>query len=180
MPYEITNLWNGVITSHENGVYTVENTGYNREISPGESVTFGLCVNAETETIAEPTYYTLIEKPAKTVEQDNEIAYKVNSDWGTAFSGQFEISNLSSKEIFDWTLEFDCDHNFIRFWNVESISHKGNHYVIRNKGYNASIRSGQTENNVYSYHQACVSCSSKETKFYVFQRTGSSVLLLNP
>lgn len=144
LPYEITNLWNGVITSHENGVYTVENAGYNREIPPGESVTFGFCANAETETITEPTYYTLIEKPAKTVDQGYEIAYKVNSDWGTAFTGQIEISNVSSREMLDWTLEFDCNHNIHRFWNAEIISHKGNHYVITNKGYNAAIGAGQT------------------------------------
>lgn len=144
LPYEITNIWNGVITSHEDGVYTVQNAGYNWDIQPGESVTFGFCANAETETITEPTYYTLIEKPARIVKESYEIAYKMNSDWETAFIGQIEISNMSSERIFDWILEFDSDHNFNKFWNAEIVSHEGSHYVIKNKGYNAVIGAGQT------------------------------------
>lgn len=144
LPYEIVNIWNGIIASHENGVYTVQNAGYNWDIEPGESVTFGFYANAETETITEPTYYALIKKPAKTVKQNYKTVYKVNSDWGTAFNGQIEISNVSSEDILDWTLEFDCDQNFNQFWNAEIVSHKGNHYIIKNKGYNAVIRAGQT------------------------------------
>lgn len=144
LPYEIANIWNGVITSHEDGVYTVQNAKYNWDIQPGESVTFGFCANAETETITEPTCYTLIEKPSMIVEESYEIAYKVNSDWETEFNGQIEISNVSSERIFDWVLEFDCDHNFNQFWNAEIVSHEGSHYVIKNKGYNAIIGAGQT------------------------------------
>ncbi len=144
LPYDIVNIWNGVIDSYEDGVYTVKNSGYNWDIQPGESVTFGFNANAETETITEPTYYTLIEKPAKVVEEDYEIVYKVNSDWGTAFNGQLEISNVSSGEIFDWILEFDSEHNFNQFWDAEIVSHEGNHYVIKNKGYNVTIGAGQT------------------------------------
>ncbi|MDE7269070.1 MAG: cellulose binding domain-containing protein [Acetatifactor sp.] len=144
LPYELRGIWNGEIVSYENGVYTIQNAGYNWDIEPGESVTFGFYTYAETETIIEPTYYTLIEKPAQTVQQKYEIAYKVNSDWKTAFNGQIEISNVSSGEIFDWTLEFDSVHNFDQFWNAEIVSHEGNHYVIKNRGYNAAIEAGQT------------------------------------
>lgn len=143
LPYELRGIWNGEIVSYENGVYTIQNAGYNWDIEPGESVTFGFYTYAETETITEPTYYTLIEKPAQTVQQKYEIAYKVNSDWKTAFNGQIEISNVSSGEIFDWTLEFDSVHNFDQFWNAEIVSHEGNHYVIKNRGYNAAIGAGQ-------------------------------------
>lgn len=58
-PYEIVSIWNGVVTSYENGVCTVQNAGYNRDIQPGESVMFGFGVNVETETITEPTAYRL-------------------------------------------------------------------------------------------------------------------------
>lgn len=144
LPYDIVNMWNGVIDTYEDGVYTVKNSGYNWDIQPGQSVTFGFNANAETETITEPTYYTLIDKPAKAVEQDYEIVYKVNSDWRTAFNGQFEITNTSSEEIFDWVLEFDCEHHFNQFWDAEIVSHEGSHYVIKNKGYNVTIGAGQT------------------------------------
>lgn len=143
LPYAIENVWNGRITSYENGVYTIQNAGYNWDIEPGGSVTFGIYASAETETIIEPAYYTLIEKPARTVKQDYQVVYKVNSDWGTAFNGQIEVKNVSSEEIFDWTLEFDCDYHIHQFRNAQIVSRQGNHYVIKNKGYNAAIGAGQ-------------------------------------
>lgn len=144
LPYEIVNMWNGVISSYDNGVYTVNNAGYNCNINPGESVVIGFNANAETETIIEPSKYTSINKPADAVTQNYGITYKVNNDWVTAFNGQIEISNTSSEDIFDWTLEFDYNSNINQFWDAEIVSHEGNHYVIKNKGYNSTIGAGQT------------------------------------
>ncbi|MCM1186213.1 MAG: cellulose binding domain-containing protein [Lachnoclostridium sp.] len=61
LPYEIENIWNGRIVSYKDGVYTIQNAGYNGDIEPGKSVTFGIYVNTETENITEPAYYTLVE-----------------------------------------------------------------------------------------------------------------------
>lgn len=144
LPYDIESVWNGVMVSHENGVYTVRNAGYNWDIQPGESVTFGFCVTAETETVTEPTAYALVERQVGGVEGDFEVTYKVHSDWGTGFNGQIEIRNLSAKAVQDWTLEFDCAYTFTQFGNGEIISHEGDHYIIKNKGYNATIETGQT------------------------------------
>ncbi len=155
LPYEMRGIWNGVIASCENGVYTIRNAGYNWDIAPGESVTFGFYTHAETETITEPTSYTLIEKPAQPVNLKYEIAWRVNSDWKTAFNGQFEISNRSQEEILDWTLEFDSPHHFDQFWNAEIVSHEGDHYVIKNRGYNAAVGAGQTL--ILGFHAGCIS-----------------------
>lgn len=144
LPYEIVNMWNGVISSYDNGVYTVNNAGYNWNINPGESVVIGFNANAETETIIEPSKYTSINKLADAVTHNYGITYKVNNDWVTAFNGQIEISNTSSEDIFDWTLEFDYNSNINQFWDAEIVSHEGNHYVIKNKGYNSTIGAGQT------------------------------------
>lgn len=107
-------------------------------------MTFGFCVTAEAETVTEPTAYALVERQAGAVEEDFEVTYKVHSDWGTGFNGQIEIRNLSAKAVQDWTLEFDCVHTFTQFGNGEIISHEGDHYIIKNKGYNATIETGQT------------------------------------
>lgn len=144
LPYEIVDMWNGVILSYDNGVYIVNNAGYNWNINPGESVVIGFNANAETETIIEPSKYTSINKPVDVVTQNYGITYKVNNDWVTAFNGQIEISNTSSKDIFDWTLEFDYNSNINQFWDAEIVSHEENHYVIKNKGYNSTIGAGQT------------------------------------
>lgn len=144
LPYEIENIWNGRIASYKDGVYTIQNAGYNWDIEPGKSVTFGIYVNTETESIAEPTYYALVKNQEKPTKQNYKIDYRVNGNWATAFNGQIEISNLSAGEMFDWILEFDCDNHINQFWNAQIISHKGKHYIIKNKGYNAVIGAGQT------------------------------------
>ncbi len=63
LPYDIVNIWNGVTVSNENGIYTVKNAGYNSDIKPGQSVTFGFNADAVTEKIIGPTKYNLVEMP---------------------------------------------------------------------------------------------------------------------
>ena len=144
LPYEISGMWNGVVVSHENGVYTVRNAGYNWDIQPGGSVTFGFCAIAETETVTEPMGYALVERQAGVLEGNLEVTYKVHGDWGTGFNGQIEVRNLSSEVVHDWSLEFDYPHTVLQFGNAEITSHEGDHYILKNKGHNADIEAGQT------------------------------------
>lgn len=144
LPYDIVNIWDGIIAACEDGIYTVQNAGYNWNINPGQSVTFGFNADAETEKVIEPTQYNMVEMHAADVTQNYEIIYQVNSDWETAFNGQIEIRNLSTEDIYDWTLEFDCPHKINQFWTAQIVSQENNHYVIKNYGYNARIGAGET------------------------------------
>ena len=92
----------------------------------------------------EPKRYNIIDMPANEVVQNYEIKYQVNSDWKTAFNGQIEIHNLSSEEIYDWSLEFDFPYEINQFWTAQIVSQQNNHYAIKNLGYNARIRAGET------------------------------------
>ena len=169
LPYEITNMWNGSIVSYENGVYTVRNASYNWDINPGESVTIGFTARwdaAEEEKVKQPNYYNLVRKNANTVTENLEITYKVNSDWETAFNGEIRIKNTSSSDMSDWMLEFDFDGEIKEFWNAEIVSHEGKHYVIKNKGYNATIGAGQTL--VLGFETADGNGTGKEPSGYQF------------
>lgn len=159
LPYDIVSIWNGVIASYENGIYTVQNAGYNWDINPGQSVTFGFNADAETDKVTEPTQYNMVDMPADDVTQNYEIEYQVNSDWETAFNGQIEICNLSTEDIYDWTLEFDCPHKINQFWTAQIVSQENNHYVIKNLGYNAKIGAGET---LILEFEAC--CGSENAK----------------
>lgn len=143
MPHEIVQIWNGVVSSYKDGVYTVKNAGYNWNINPGERVTFGFIANLDSVAITKPTAFYLVNVDAK-VEKEYQITYKLNSDWETAYNGQIEITNMLTNDILDWVLEFDYENTINQFWNAEIVSHEQNHYVIKNKGYNAKIYSGQT------------------------------------
>ena len=51
-PYEITNIWNAEIVSHEGDRYTIRNAGWNGDIAEGSSASFGF--NASPGNVTEP------------------------------------------------------------------------------------------------------------------------------
>lgn len=71
-------------------------------------------------------------------------AFSVVSDWGTGFTGSLAITNRGTSAINGWTLQFDFAPNITQIWNAQIVSHTGNHYVIKDAGYNATIGAGQT------------------------------------
>ena len=144
MPYEITNIWNGAISSYNEGTYVIKNAGHNQDISPGSSVSFGFSANTTDENIVYPDRYAIIGKEASAGSDRYEINFDVTSDWESAFNGQIVITNLSDEVIEDWALEFDFDQEITTFWTADIISHEGKHYVVKNKGYNANIEPGQS------------------------------------
>ncbi|WP_419193099.1 Calx-beta domain-containing protein [Kolteria novifilia] len=72
------------------------------------------------------------------------VDFNVASDWGSGFVGNIAISNGLTTPVDDWVLEFDFAGDFVNIWNAEIVSHVGDHYVIRNAGYNGTIGAGQT------------------------------------
>ncbi|HHX57963.1 MAG TPA: hypothetical protein GX710_08105, partial [Clostridiales bacterium] len=62
----------------------------------------------------------------------------------SAFDGEIRIKNISEETIEDWKIEFDFDHKIDRFWTAIIEKQEGNHYYIKNAGYNANIKPGQT------------------------------------
>ena len=143
MPYEITNIWNGVIGLNEEGTYIIKNAGHNQDINPGASVSFGFTANITDDDVVYPDSYAIVGRKAQVTESDYKITFDVISDWETAFNGQITIINTSDKTIEDWELEFDFSHEINEFWTANIISREGEHYVIKNKGYNANIKPGQ-------------------------------------
>lgn len=143
LPYEITNIWNGNIVSSDDGKYIIKNTGSNQDIAVGGSVDFGFSANCSTEIELPDTYELLCFEEELTSDQVS-IESKVLNDWGQGFNGEISIKNISDQTIEDWKLEFDFDYTISNFWTAEIISHDGNHYYIKNAGYNANIKPGET------------------------------------
>ena len=57
LPNHIDNIWDADIQQHQDGSYTVDNAAWNREISAGETVTFGF--TAQDAITAEPRNFEL-------------------------------------------------------------------------------------------------------------------------
>lgn len=142
MPYDITSIWNGVIISSEEGLYTIKNSKSNQDILIGKSVNFGFSAQGDGNII--PNSFHMVMNEASVNNDRYEVIYQITNQWNTAFNGQIIIRNKTNEEIEDWKLEFDTSYFIYNFWNAQIINHNGNHYIIKNMGYNANI-SGNSE-----------------------------------
>ena len=138
----ISNIWNAVIDSSEDGKYIIKNAGWNQDIVVGGSAEFG--ISGQENFPGFPKKYTLLGNIAGVSEEDYSITYHLDSDWGDGFTGTVSITNNTDSAIEDWYLEFDFNRNITNIWNGVTESHKGKHYVIKNAEYNANINAGQT------------------------------------
>src|SRR5262249_26259939 len=78
-----------------------------------------------------------------------KVAFADTDDWGTGFVGQITITNTGSNTIIGWTLEFDFAGTInptpdSGIWDGTVVSHVGNHYVITNRSWDATIGAGQS------------------------------------
>lgn len=158
MPYEITNIWNGIIDSHENDNYVIKNVGSNQDIAIGQSINFGFSANVE-ETLTLPNQFSLLCYEEVLSTNNFIIEFKVTSDWTSGFNGEISIKNISDKVIEDWKLEFDYDGQIDRFWTAEILSQRDNHYIIKNVGYNANIKPGEIISLGLTGKQGNIQCS---------------------
>ena len=143
MPHDITNLWNGVLSSTGEGHYIVKNTGSNQDIAAGESVSFGFTASKDEDIIL-PEVFTPVMKREVVPAEDYEAAFHVVSDWGTAFQGELRITNRSTEVIEDWEASFDADFNITAFYTANILARENGRYLVKNRGYNSGILPGQT------------------------------------
>ncbi len=75
----ITDLWNGIVETHEEDHYVVKNAGHNGNIASGQSVSFGF-TGTYTKKNIQPTNYTLFSMETVTADEtESEDYYIVNS-----------------------------------------------------------------------------------------------------
>lgn len=143
MPHEITDIWDGAIEYEEEGYYIVKNAGHNQDINVNQSVNFGFKA-IHDGNVSIPRNFEFMMCELYVPDEYFEITTNVTSDWKSAYNGEIRIKNTSDIVIEDWIIEFDSIHNIDSFYTAEIISHEDNHYVIKNKGYNANIKPGET------------------------------------
>jgi len=133
----ITNIWNAEVSSNEGNEYVIKNVGWNQDIVAGNSIEFGLSGDHAFKGF--PENYELIGTSKEVAENDYTIQYKLDSDWGTGFTGSISITNNTDAALEDWVLEFDFDREITEIWDGVIENHEGNHYIVRNAGYNSAI-----------------------------------------
>lgn len=138
----ITNIWNAETVINENGYYIVKNATWNQDIAPKSYVQFGISSNEDFNGF--PNDFKLLGTDVELNSEDYTINYNLDNDWGTGFVSTMSITNISEDTIEDWVIEFNYDREITNIWNGTIESHEGNHYVIRNAGYNSNIGAGQS------------------------------------
>lgn len=89
---EITNTWNSTVYSGNGTDYIIKNAGYNYEVMPEESITFGYTLMGSNLTVP-----SVFENCAERIEVlDKYDAQLVITDkWDIGFTGYIDITNMS-------------------------------------------------------------------------------------
>lgn len=138
----ITNIWNAEISTTNENKYVIKNLGWNKDISVGNSIEFGISSNQAFKGF--PDNYEIIGTSTEVKEEDYTIKYNIDGDWGTGFYGSISVTNNTDTMLEDWVLEFDFDREITEIWDGVIEKHEGNHYIVKNAGYNANIDPKQT------------------------------------
>lgn len=141
--FEIKNIWDGEISSHEGTKYVIKYPTWNQKILPSGKAVIGF--NGISKGQLEfPKSIQLSNKKEDVNKEDYTVSYRTTSDWQDAFNGEITITNNLSTSIEGWTLEFDFAKDITQFWTAKIIEHEGNHYKIKHDDWNSVIKPGQS------------------------------------
>ncbi len=100
--------------------------------------------NPSAATIATATATTTITnddtQPPST--GDGSVDFAVTSDWGSGYVAKTTVT-AGESDLQGWTLEFDSPDQITGIWSAEIVSHVGDHYVVQNAAWNATVAAGQ-------------------------------------
>jgi len=139
---EINNLWNATVYDQQGEDYIIKNSGWNYEISPGQSVNFGYTlVNDEFTT---PDSFTLC---SKRVEKTSgyEIDLNIVDQWDTGIKAELAISNTSDQPLEAWTVSFDSNFTINNLWDGRLLESADNHYTVASEMWTNPIAPGNSK-----------------------------------
>ena len=143
--YNIESPYNCTVLEHEGDLYTVGNSGWNKDIYPGESVTIGFTASSNDGSDIEfmPSFYLL--NNAKTIlpEGSLSVEYVEYSDWTSGSSGAIVLTNNTEESIKSWEISFAANRPITDAYNVTLITNEDGTYTITGDSY-SEIPAGGT------------------------------------
>ena len=124
---EINNLWNANLYEQNGSEYVIKNTGWNFEIAPNQSVTYGYTLNGSALSL--PDSFEIYSKRVEKTE-GYDVSYSITKSWDTGVEGNIVISNTSNAAIEAWTLSFDSNFNVDYLWNGRVLENNGTSYTV--------------------------------------------------
>ncbi len=139
LPDSITNIWNGEVFSHEDGIYRIKNATWNQDIKVGETITIGFNADYETES-HEPSAYKILGVKKVVDNTDYEVECVATDVWDSGYILQVSITNKSDKTLEHWGLHFALGYEINNIWNAEIESGEGGKYTLHSTASNANIK----------------------------------------
>lgn len=136
---EIVNIWNAIITENQGTEYVVKNNGWNYEILPQQSISFGYTLAEGGIPVSKE-----FELYSKRVEVTNGYEVKLNTinEWGTGAQAEIVISNTSDKALEAWEIAFDCNFTIDGFWGARKVDFEGKDYGFASEVWSNPIPAG--------------------------------------
>lgn len=140
---ELNGLWNGTVFSSDSTKYIVKNAGYNYEILPEQSVTFGYTLSGEYMEFPET-----IELCSQRTEHNSEgysVTMDITDDWDTGFIGNVTIENFGENPLEAWRLSFNTNYDITDIWNAQILSSFEDSYTVANDITTTPIGAGESK-----------------------------------
>ena len=143
--YNIENPYNCTVLEHEGDLYTVGNSGWNKDINPGESVTIGFTASSNDGSDIEymPSFYLLNNANNILPEGSITVDYVEYSDWTSGSSGALILTNNTDSSIGDWTITFSANRPITDAYDVSFSVNDDGTYTISGSSY-SDISAGGT------------------------------------
>lgn len=141
---EYSNLWNAKISYRSARIYNIKNAGYNQNIEPDQSVSFGFQATFN-KTIDIPQSYKLLGETAEIDESECQVTYDIRNQWNNGCIIDITLYNNSDEDIENWSMKFDFNSRIDNIWRAKIESYEGNTYQVKNCGYNFVIPPDSSE-----------------------------------
>lgn len=143
--YNIENPYNCTVLEHEGDLYTVGNSGWNKDIGPGESVTIGFTASSNDGSDIEymPSFYLLNNANTILPEGSITVDYVEYSDWTSGSSGALILTNNTDSSIGNWTITFSANRPITDAYDVSFSVNDDGIYTISGSSY-SDISAGGT------------------------------------
>lgn len=134
----IENIWNATVESGDKKEVRIKNAGWNQDIAPGSSVSFGYTASCDGGMHLAKKYKIL--SAEKEVEEGRRnVTFEIESEWDEGSVVRVTIENKSETPVEDWCLSFDAPYEIETIWNGIIVSKDNGTYVIKNSGHNSTI-----------------------------------------
>ncbi len=138
---EIVNIWNACVHENQGTEYIIRNAGWNYEIAPKQSVSFGYAL--ATGGVANPTGFELCSKRVE-VTSGYEVKLNVLNAWENGAQAEVVIKNTSDQPLEAWELSFQSNFTIQNMWGARFVEKSADKYTFASEVWSNPIAAGGT------------------------------------